>query len=89
MGNGFLTSLGGLIGYSLAKEVWRLVPLCIMWCIWRERNAPLFEDVEISMIELRKFMLNTLHIWIVAHHILDVPSFVDFLNLFSSYSSSY
>jgi hypothetical protein len=21
------------------KIVWSLIPLCLMWCIWRERNA--------------------------------------------------
>jgi hypothetical protein len=25
-------------------EVWRLAPLCLMWCIWRERNAKSFKD---------------------------------------------
>jgi hypothetical protein len=53
-------------GYGPAKEVWRLVPLCLMWCIWRERNARHFEDVEISMVELRKRLLNMLYIWIAS-----------------------
>jgi hypothetical protein len=38
------------------------------------------------MVELQKSMLNTLHIWIVAHYSLDVPTFVDFMKLFSSSS---
>jgi len=29
---------------------WRLAPLCVMWCIWRERNARSFEDVEMLVI---------------------------------------
>jgi hypothetical protein len=58
-----------------------------MCCIWCERNARLFEGIEISVVELQKSMLNTLHIWIVAHDRLDFPTFADFLNLlsFSSY----
>jgi hypothetical protein len=55
----------------------------LLWCIWRERNARLFEDVETPMVELRKRLLNTLYSWIVPHHSLSVFTFVDFLNLFS------
>jgi len=43
------------------KEVWLLVPLCLMWCLWHKRDARLFEDVETSMLELRKLLLNTLY----------------------------
>jgi hypothetical protein len=50
------------------------------------RDARLFEDVEISVVELRKSLLNTLHAWIAAHHCLEVPTFADFMNLFSSSS---
>ena len=34
-----LTSWGAVGGGGPAKEVWRVVPLCIMWCIWLEWNA--------------------------------------------------
>jgi len=78
-----LTSWGVSFGYGPTKEVWRLVPLCLMWCIWREQNARYFEDVETSMLELRKLLLSTLYIWIAAHHSLNVFSYADVLNLFS------
>jgi len=78
-----LISWGASVGYGPAKEAWRLVPLCLMWCIWRERNARLFENVETSMVEIRKRLLNTLYIWIASHHCLNVFTYVDFLNLFS------
>ena len=29
-----------------SSEVWNLVPLCVMWSIWRERNNRTFEDIE-------------------------------------------
>jgi hypothetical protein len=77
-----LTSWGALFGYGPAKEVWRLVSMCLMWCIWRERNARQFEDVKTSMMELRKHLLNTLYIWIASHHSLNVFTYADFLNLF-------
>jgi hypothetical protein len=79
-----LTSWGASVGYGRAKEAWQLAPLCLLWCIWRERNARLFEDVETSMVDLRKRLLNMLYIWIVSHHCLNDFTYVDFLNLFSS-----
>jgi len=78
-----LNSWGAAIGCGHAKEAWRLAPLCLLWCIWREWNARLFDDVETSMVELRKRLLNTLYFWIAPHHSLSVFTYVDFLNLFS------
>jgi hypothetical protein len=77
-----LTSWSALFGYGPAKEVWRLVPLCLMWYIWPERNARHFEDVETSMVKLRKRLLNTLYIWMASQHSLNVFTYADFLNLF-------
>jgi hypothetical protein len=34
--------------------------LCVMWCLWRERNARNFEDCEHEIIELKKRVLRTL-----------------------------
>jgi hypothetical protein len=53
-----------------------------MWCIWREQNARHIEDVETSMLELQKRLLNMLYIWIAAHHTSSVFTYADFLNLF-------
>jgi hypothetical protein len=77
-----LTSWGASFGYGSTKEVWRLVPLYLMWCIFREWNARHFEDVETSIMELRKRLLNMLYIWIASRHSLNVFTYVDFLNLF-------
>ena len=30
------------------SSIWNLVPLCLMWCLWRERNRQTFEDMESS-----------------------------------------
>jgi hypothetical protein len=79
-----LTSWGVSVGYGRAKEAWRLAPLCLLWCIWWERNARLSEDVETSMVKLWKCLLNMLYLWIASHHCLNSFSYVEFLNLFSS-----
>ena len=35
------------------RLAWRVVPLCLLWCIWRERNIRAFEDIENSLIFLK------------------------------------
>jgi hypothetical protein len=45
-----LTTWGASFGHGLVKKAWRLVPHCVLWSIWRERNARLFEDVETVMV---------------------------------------
>jgi len=66
-----LTSWGALVGYGPANEACQLVHLCLMWCIWRERNTRVFEDVETSMVEIRKRLFNTLYIWIAFPSLLE------------------
>uniref|UniRef100_A0A2N9G3X9 Reverse transcriptase zinc-binding domain-containing protein n=1 Tax=Fagus sylvatica TaxID=28930 RepID=A0A2N9G3X9_FAGSY len=34
------------------SEVWNLVPACVMWSLWRERNKRTFEDLELSVDKL-------------------------------------
>jgi hypothetical protein len=78
-----------VLGGGSAKEVWRLVPLYLMCCIWHERNAQHFEGVETLMFKLQKLLLNTIYIWIATHHSLLVFTYADFLNLCSSFSFYY
>ena len=47
-------------------DLWRLVPHCVMWCIWRERSARSFEGCEQSLLEIKSFFLHTLLAWSVA-----------------------
>jgi hypothetical protein len=42
-------------GHSRSAIVWKMVPHCIMWCIWRERNNICFEDSSRSREELLHF----------------------------------
>jgi hypothetical protein len=46
----------------------------------------LFEDVETSIVELWKRLLDMLYLWIASHHCLNGFTYVEFLNLFSSRS---
>jgi hypothetical protein len=81
-----LNSWGGQVGCGPVREAWQLAPLCLWWCLWRERNARNFEDVEMSGTELRKFVLYTLYTWMAAHHSLLFANFADFLTFCHSFS---
>ena len=45
----------GKFGRHCNIDFWRLVPHCLIWCIWRERNARNFEGCERSMLENKSF----------------------------------
>uniref|UniRef100_A0A7N2KTR2 Reverse transcriptase zinc-binding domain-containing protein n=1 Tax=Quercus lobata TaxID=97700 RepID=A0A7N2KTR2_QUELO len=40
--------------------IWKVVPLCLMWCIWKERNSRCFEDSERAMPDLKLLFIRTL-----------------------------
>jgi hypothetical protein len=71
-------------GRSSSVVAWKMVPLCIMWCLWSERNGRFFEDSERSMEELLHLFFTTLFTWVAAWLAPRVISFSDFLFLFSS-----
>jgi hypothetical protein len=53
-------------GRTRSAVVWKMVPHCSMWCIWRERNNRCFEDSARSQEELLHFFLITLYSWTLA-----------------------
>ena len=40
-----------------------VVPHCLTWCIWKERNSRCFEDNEHSMSNLKLLFFKTLLDW--------------------------
>lgn len=71
-------------GRSRSAAVWKMVPSCLMWCLWRERNDRIFEDKEMTFEELRTFFFYSLYTWSVGFLTPLVISFHDFIILFSS-----
>jgi hypothetical protein len=70
-------------GRLRSAVAWKMIPLCLMWCIWRERNARCFEDTARSLEELLHYFMFTLYTWTAAWLAPDVISFSDFLFHFS------
>jgi hypothetical protein len=70
-------------GRTRSAMVWKMIPHCILWCIWRERNNRCFEGLSRTREELLHFFLVTLFSWTTSWLAPRVISFVDFLSFFS------
>jgi hypothetical protein len=66
--------------------VWKMIHLCLMWCIWREHNARCFEDPARSFEEILHYFLLMLYTWTAGWLDPLVISFPDFLSRLSSSS---
>ena len=74
----------GKFGQHHNVDVWRIVPHCLIWCIWRERNARGFESCERSMLEIKTFFLQALFDWsVIFSHFscFSLPAFLDHCNI--------
>ena len=46
-----------------SSQIWNLVPFCIFWCIWKERNRRTFEDLDSSGDQMLASFSGTLFDW--------------------------
>jgi hypothetical protein len=49
-------------GRSRSAAVWKMVPCCLLWCLWNERNDRQFEDKERTSEELISFFFRSLYL---------------------------
>ena len=78
---GLLECWQGRFGRHQNGFIWLIVPHCLMWCLWRERNSRCFKDIERSIPDLKLFFFRTLLDWLVAMQNQSFPSFINFLIL--------
>ena len=45
------------------SHIWNLIPLCLMWTVWRERNSRTFEDVSSSFDQILGNFVMSLYEW--------------------------
>ncbi len=72
------------MGNSESGTIWRAVPDCLMWCLWRERNSRTFSGEENSVPALKYSFLQTLYKWLKASNLISSYSVADMLDSCSS-----
>ena len=60
--------------------IWQMVPHCVIWCLWRERNARLFEDCESSVVDIKLLFFQTLHAWVNAVGVFSINSITELID---------
>jgi hypothetical protein len=73
-------------GRTRSAAVWKMLPTCLFWCLWQERNNRCFEDLERSFKDILSLCFHTLYLWTVAHLSPVSISYDDFLACFSLFS---
>jgi hypothetical protein len=73
----------GKFGRYDTIKVWKMIPHSLIWCLWRERNARHFEDLERSLPELKLFFFQTLLDWVVGSHVYSIHSIAELIDLCS------
>ena len=63
---GLLACWQGWFGRHRNDHIWIIVPHCLMWCLWRERNSRCFEDSERSIPDLKLFFFRIFLDWLSA-----------------------
>jgi hypothetical protein len=63
-----------------SSVVWNLVPLCLMWTIWWERNQRIFDDKERSESQLLELFVISLFEWSRAWGFTTCCSIADFID---------
>ena len=54
------------------SKLWRVVPVCLLWVIWKERNKIIFEDVGFSFDGGKSSFCNSLFSWACVYLGLDI-----------------
>ena len=66
-----------------ASDIWNLIPLCLMWILWLERNRRSFEDTSSSDSQLRDYFASTLFDWSRVRVFTSSPNVIDFISSLS------
>ncbi|XP_042977702.1 uncharacterized protein LOC122308443 isoform X1 [Carya illinoinensis] len=51
---------------SQLDEAWRMIPLCLMWCLWTERNDRCFNNRKRAVGDIWNFFVSSLFQWFSA-----------------------
>ena len=64
----------------VSHGIWKLIPLAIWWCTWKERNRRIFEGKALSLQNFKLSFLGLLYSWsLVVNGSINL-TFVDFID---------
>ena len=66
-----------------ALDIWNLVPLCLMWIVWLERNRRSFEDTSTADSQLRDSFAVMLFDWSRVWNFTSSPNVFYFISCLS------
>jgi nitrogen fixation-related uncharacterized protein len=46
----------------MSLAIWKMVPTCLFWCVWKERNSRCFEDLKRSLEDILASFFSTLYL---------------------------
>ena len=81
--------VGGIQLGKHSSSIWNLVPLYLMWCIWRERNQHTFKNIDKSDDHLLACFTGSLYDWAKAWELTSndsLPLFLSSLFLCNQFS---
>ena len=69
----------GCKGRQEAGKIWKVIPHCIMCCLWCERNGRSFNGEEVSIPALKYSLLQTMLEWLKAASLITSVSIFEML----------
>jgi hypothetical protein len=51
----------------MSVALWKMMPICLFWCLWREMNNKSFGDLESSLKEILSSFYHTMYLWSSAY----------------------
>ena len=69
------------LGQKAAGLVWKMVPHCVIWCLWHERNACFFDDTGRQVHELKLLFFHSLFDWVVGSGTSSIHSLLELIDL--------
>jgi hypothetical protein len=69
-----------------SAAVWKMVPICIFLCVWKERNLRCFEDMKNSLEDIVASFFHMLFLWTMT---LLSPLSISFSDFFVRFSLPY
>jgi len=75
-----LSSWEGICSHAKDRSRWRIVPACIWWTIWKERNSRCFESLENDVQKIKLNFILLLCFWCNQIYSNDTVSIIDVLD---------